>query len=234
MPEALLRAFANLGDGTIRRSLLAIALASAAVCAVLLAALVGGAVALEPGAWVESHVRWLPGWLADGVVFLFATLGSVALVWFAFVLVVQGVASFFLDRIVARVEEIDYPALPVATGTTLAQDIVSTLRFLAWLVAVNLAAMPLYLAGILVPGLTVVAFWLVNSVLFAREYAEIVLLRRRARESADRWRRRHRTRLLAAGALITLGMSVPLLNLFMPVIAAAFMTHVCHGTGHDD
>ncbi len=222
------RIAANLSDVRIRRSLVHMALASALASSVLVALVIGGAMALEPGSWVESRVAWMPGWLADGVVFVVASLGAVALVWFTFVMVVQTVASFFLDGIVSRVEETDYPHLPGAGGTTAVQDLASSLRFVGWLLLVNLAASPLYLAALLVPGLSIIVFWIVNSLLFAREYAEIVLLRRLARRDADAWRKRHRWRLLATGGIITAGMSVPLLNLVMPVIAVITMTHLCH------
>ena len=218
----------NLGDGRIRRSLVLIALASALASSVLVALIIGGAMVLEPGSWIESRVTWMPGWLADGVVFVVATLGAIALVWFTFVMVVQTVASLFLDGIVSRVEDTDYPNLPEARGTTVARDIVASLRFVGWLLLVNLAATPLYLAAVVIPGLSIIVFWIVNSLLFAREYAEIVLQRRLSRRDSDAWRKRHRWRLLATGAAITAGMSVPLLNLVMPVIAAIAMTHLCH------
>lgn len=218
----------NLRDGRIRRSLAFIALTSAIASSVLVALIIGGAMALDPGSWIEARVTWMPDWLADSVVFVVATLGAVALVWFTFVIIVQTVASLFLDGIVSRVEETDYPHLPRAKGTTVAEDIVASLRFVGWLLLVNLAATPLYLAAILIPGLSIIVFWIVNSLLFAREYAEIVLLRRLPRRDSNAWRKRHRWRLLASGAVITAGMSVPLLNLAMPVIAAIAMTHLCH------
>ena len=219
----------NLRDGRIRRSLALIAFISALASSVLVALVIGGAMALDPSSWIESRVSWMPDWLADSVVFVVATLSAIALVWFTFVIIVQTVASLFLDGIVTRVEETDYPHLPRAQGTTVAQDIVASLRFVGWLLLVNLAATPLYLAAVLVPGLSVIVFWIVNSLLFAREYAEIVLLRRLPRRESDAWRKRHRWRLLASGAVITAGMSVPLLNLAMPVIAAIAMTHLLHG-----
>ena len=222
------RIAANLGDARVCRSLVLIALVSALASSVLVALIIGGVMALEPGSWVESQVTWMPGWLADGVVFVVVTLGSVLLVWFTFVMVVQTVASLFLDGIVSRVEETDYPHLSEARGTTVAGDIVASLRFVGWLLLVNLAATPLYLVAILIPGLSVIIFWIVNSLLFAREYVEIVLLRRLLRRDSDTWRKRHRWRLLAMGAVITAGMSVPVLNLVMPVIAAIAMTHLCH------
>ena len=218
----------NLRDGRIRRSLALIALTSALASSILVALVIGGAMTLDPGAWIESRVTWMPDWLADSVVFVVATLGAIALVWFTFVIIVQTVASLFLDGIVSRVEETDYPHLPRARGTTVAGDIVASLRFVGWLLLVNLAATPLYLAAILIPGLSIIVFWIVNSLLFAREYAEIVLLRRLARRDSEAWRKRHHWRLFASGAIITAGMSVPLLNLAMPVMAAIAMTHLFH------
>ncbi len=122
--------------GRIRRSLTLIAVTSALASLVLLVLVTGGAMALDPGSWIESGVTWMP----DGVVFVVATLGAVALVWFTFVIIVQTVASLFLDGIVSRVEETDYPHLPRARGTTVAQDIVASLRLVGWLLLVNLAA----------------------------------------------------------------------------------------------
>ena len=205
-----------------------IALASAVASSVLVALVIGGAMVLEPGSLVETRVAWMPGWLADSVVFVVVTLGAVALVWFTFVMVVQTVASLFLDGIVSRVEGTDYPHLPEARGTTVVRDIVASVRFVGWLLLVNLAAAPLYLVAILIPGLSIIVFWIVNSLLFAREYAEIVLLRRLPRRDSDAWRKRHRWRLFVTGAVITAGMSIPLLNLVMPVIAAIAMTHLFH------
>ncbi len=226
------RTAVSLGDGRVRRSLVLIALASALVSSVLAALIIGATMGLEPGSWFESLVTWMPGWLADGVVFVVATLGAFALVWFTFVMVVQTVTSLFLDGIVSRVEETDYPHLPEARGTTVVRDIAASLRFVGWLLLVNLAATPVYLAAIFIPGLSIIILWTVNSVLFAREYAEIVLLRRLPRQDSDAWRKRNRWRLLATGAVITAGMSVPVLNLVMPVMAAIAMTHLCHGD-HD-
>ncbi len=224
------RVAVNLRDGRIRRSLALIALASALASSVLVALVIGGAMALDPDSWIETRITWMPEGLADGLVFVVATLGAVALVWFTFVIVVQTVASLFLEGVVSRVEETDYPHLPPARGTTVAGDVAASLRFVGWLMLVNLAATPLYLAAILVPGLSVIVFWIINSLLFAREYAEVVLLRRLPRCDSHAWRKRHRWRLLASGAVITAGMSVPLLNLIMPVVAAIAMTHLCHRT----
>ncbi len=234
MAEALWRALADLRDPAIARMLLVIAVVSAVACAILVAAIAGGVMAFDAGAELQAAAPWLPAWLTAAIVAVAATLGSLVLLWFTFAAVVHTVASFFLDSVVARVEARRYPELGAAPQATLAADIVSALRFLGWLLLVNLAATPLYVVGLLVPGLSAVAFWLVNSVLFAREYAEIVLLRRHGQAAAGAWRRRHRWRLLPAGALITLGMGVPLLNLCMPVIGAALMTHLCHGTADGD
>ena len=43
---------------------------------------------------------------------------------------------------------------------------------------------------------------------------------------AREMRRRHRTRVFVAGVVITFMLSIPFVNGFMPVIAAAFVVHV--------
>ena len=228
--DIVTRTIVNLRDGRILRSLALITLISAVASLFLVALIIGTVMALDPGSWIETQVAWMPGWLAEGLVFIGTTLSALALVWFTFVVVVHSVSSLFLDGIVSRVEETHYPRFPKARGTTVAADLVASLRFLGWLLAINLAATPLYLVALFVPGLSVIVFWIVNSLLFAREYAEVVLLRRLSRRDSHAWRKRHRWWLLASGALITAGMTVPLLNLVTPVVATIFVTHVCHRT----
>ncbi len=231
MIAALGKAFADLRDRRLRGALVAIALWSLGLYAVPMAVLFVGLDAADLGAWAEARIGWLPGGLVDAVAYILGVFVFAALFWFSFAIVAQSVAAFHLDGVVRRVEEIDYPGLPEARGATIGGDIVSTARFAAVLLAVNALALPFYIAGLVAPFVSVGAFYLVNGYLFGREYAEIVLLRRLSLAEAAAWRGENRAGLWLAGALIALGMTVPVLNLFAPVVAAAFMTHVCHGRG---
>jgi uncharacterized protein involved in cysteine biosynthesis len=144
--------------------------------------------------------------------------------WLAFAAIAQNVAAFYFERIIGAVEARRYPDLPPAQGTTIATDISAMLRFTGVLILWNIVAIPFYF----IPVVNIVVFYLLNGYLFGREYAEAVAFRRLPPAEVKAWRARHRVTLLVAGALITLAMSIPVLNLAAPVLAAAFMTHIYH------
>lgn len=225
MIGALVRAIADLRDARIRAVLAAVALWTVALFVAVLALLLVGVGSLDPGAWAAGL---LPGWLAAVIAGALAVAGFLLLLWFAFVIVAQNVAAFFLDRVVARVEEIDYPELPPAPSLGTAVGIAASIRFTALLVAVNLAAAPFYLFGLLVPVASVALFYLVNGWLVGREYADIVILRRLPPAQAAAWRKSHRRPLFVAGVAIAFAMTVPVVNLLAPVVGAAFATHLFH------
>ncbi|MBT5432513.1 MAG: EI24 domain-containing protein [Alphaproteobacteria bacterium] len=218
MFSALNKSFGDLRDKKLRKALWAIALWSLGFFVVVMIALFGGLDAANFGAW------------AEGGAIVLGAFAFIGLFWFSFVIVAQTVAAFYLDGVVARVEEIDYPGLPPAKGTTVTEDVVSTFRFTGMLLLLNTVALPFYLIGLFVPFVSIGIFYLVNGYLFGREYAEVVILRRMEADEAAAWRKENRTKLLFAGAAIAFGMTIPLLNFMGPVIAAAFMTHIFHGT----
>ena len=227
MIGALARGIADLRDARIRAALVAIVLWTVALFAAVLALLFVGVGSLNPGAWAAGL---LPGWLATVIAGVLAVAGFAMLLWFLFVFVAHNVAACFHDRVVARVEEINYPELPPAPGLGLADSVADSIRFTALLVAVNLVAAPIYLVGLLVPVVSLVLFYLVNGWLVGREYADIVILRRLSRAQAADWRKSHRRLLFVAGVVITFAMTIPVVNLLATVLGAAFATHLVHGT----
>ena len=229
MVAALVKAVRNLGDRELQGMLVRIAGWSAGVYLVVLALLFWGLDAALLGAWAERQLGWLPSWLVEAAVVLLAVFAFVALFWFTFVVVAQCVAGFYLDRVVARVEETDYPRLGAAPGAGMAREAATLLRFTAALLALNLVALPFYVLGLVIPPVSIAIFYIVNGYLLGREYAEAVLSRRLSPSQVRRWRREHAIGVWCAGAVIALGMSVPVVNFAAPVVAAAFMTHICHG-----
>jgi uncharacterized protein involved in cysteine biosynthesis len=90
---------------------------------------------------------------------------------------------------------------------------------------VNLVAMIFYLlSGPFAP----LVFWAVNGYLFGREYFELVALRRMGAVDMRRLRRRHGLRIWLAGTLMAVPLSIPVLNLLVPVVGVAAMTHLFH------
>lgn len=213
---ALLRAFADLSSPTLRRIVglgLAVALASFVVL------WLGVAVVLDHTALFD----WRPlNWLVN-------LLGAVAvamLSWLLFPAVVTIVMGFFLERIAAAVEALDYPGRGPPRRAPAAETVMTTVRLMSLAIFLNLLALPVYL---LVPGLNFFVFLGLNGYLLGREYFEVVALRRVDPTATRAARHRFAGRVFLGGAVIAGLFAVPFVNLVAPVIATAFMVHVFEG-----
>ena len=157
-----------------------------------------------------------------GVASFFLMLG---LSVFLMVPVASAFTGIFLEDIVRSVEDRHYPALPPAVGAGLADSLRDTVNFFGLLVAINVLALFLYpFAGPASPLL----FWAINGFLLGREYFTLVAMRRIGRDAARAMSRRNRATIWAAGTLMTLPLSVPLVNLIVPVLGVATFTHLFH------
>ncbi len=217
------RALAQMGDPRFRRVLaLGVAL-SVALLVGLAALLVWGASALVGPAvtlpWIGT-VTWLDD-VAGWAMVPFTLLASV----FLMVPVASAFSGMFLDRIADAVEDRHYPHLPPPRAQGWGEVAAESAGFLGLVVVVNAAALVAYL--LLAPAALLV-FWAVNGFLLGREYAQMVAMRRMPRADAVRFRRRHRGAIWATGVLMAMPLSVPVVNLLVPVLGAATFTHLFH------
>lgn len=164
-----------------------------------------------------SGVETFLGWAS-----LFLMLG---LSVFLMVPVASAFTGLFLEDVADAVEDRHYPALPPATPLSLAEGLRQSVNFLGLVIAVNLGALMLY--PFLGPGIPLV-FWAINGFLLGREYFSLVALRRLPPQEVKAMRRRNRWTLWAAGTLMAAPLSVPLLNLVVPVLGVATFTHIYH------
>jgi len=88
-------------------------------------------------------------------------------------------------------------------------------------IVLNLVLLPLYL----VPGLNLVLFYGLNGYLVARGYFEQVAVRRLTLADARAVFANNRMTLWLSGILLTFVTTVPFLNLVVPILATAWMTH---------
>jgi uncharacterized protein involved in cysteine biosynthesis len=152
-------------------------------------------------------------------------LGGLAAVVLTFVLfpgVVAAILSLFADRIIGAVEARHYPHLPPPRPQPLSEQVAIAARFLAVVVALNLAALPLYL----IPVVNALVFYGLNGYLLGREYFEMVAPRRLEKEQRRVLWRRRRLGFVLAGVAFAFLSTLPLVNLLAPVLAAAAMTHL--------
>lgn len=153
-------------------------------------------------------------------------LASASLLTIAFVFlgvpVAQMFASFFLDRIAGVVEAKHYPGGKSDAGTGFWGIVWAGLRFSAVSFLLNLLAIPVTLASF---GIGAVVMFFVNGYLAGRTFFELAALRHVLPVDARALRRRHRVRLFAGGALVSLLSMIPVVNFFVPLFGAAMMTH---------
>lgn len=218
-----LKALGQIGDPAFRRVLalgvalsLALLVAVFALVLILIQALLPDVVELPvigPFGGLEALFSW-----GAGLVMLGA---SVVLM----VPVASAFAGLFLDRVTSAVEARHYPRLPPVPQARTMDTLVETVNFLGLVIAVNLLALLAYVfAGPAAP----LVFWAVNGYLLGREYFTTVAARRLGREGARALRRRHGGQIWLAGVLMAAPLSVPLLNLVIPVIGIATFTHLFH------
>lgn len=133
--------------------------------------------------------------------------------------------GFFLDEVAEAVERRHYPDLPPARPPGWVAGLLSALRFSAVVIGANLLALILYLfSGPFAPFV----FYAVNGYLLGREYVQVVAERRMARPEAEAFRRRHGLQAWLAGLVMAVPLSIPIVNLAVPVLGVAAATHLFH------
>jgi CysZ protein len=213
---ALFKAIGQLGDPTIRRIVLWSAVLAIGVL-IILAVVVWLAVAY-------FEIASLP-WL-DRLIEFGTGLALIILCWLLFPAAVTVTIGAYLESVAGAVEASHYPGLPKPRQQNLGESVLSGFKFAAVALLLNVAALPIYLAGLFFPPLYFVVFYGLNGYLLGREYFETVALRRLDAAQTRELRRRHKRRVFAAGAIITFLLTIPFVNLIAPVIATAFMVHL--------
>ncbi len=154
-----------------------------------------------------------------------SVLFMIGLSVFLMVPVASAFTGIFLEDVADAVEDRHYPQLPPATPLTLGEGLRQSVNFLGVVIAANLGALFLY--PFLGPGIPIL-FWALNGFLLGHEYFSLVALRRLPPGEVKAMRRRNRWTLWAAGALMAAPLTVPILNLVIPVLGVATFTHLYH------
>ncbi len=135
------------------------------------------------------------------------------------------IVGFFLEEIADAVEDKHFPHLPPARRQGWGEIIVNAAEFFLTLIGANLLALIIYL--VLLP-IAWVPFLIVNGYLLGREYFELVAMRRMPLEEVKKLRQKFLGRIWFAGIVMAAPLSIPFLNLLVPVIGVAAFTHMFH------
>lgn len=189
--------------------MLGFTLAVLVVIWIALQGLIAGFVEL-PYPWLETALSVLTG------------IGAVFALGFLIAPISALFAGLFQDEIADIVEARDYPGDRPGTALPVTQSIVQTIKFTGVVVLGNLFALVL----LLVPGVNMVAFFLVNGYLLGREFFEFAAMRFMPPEEARAFRKARGGTVFLGGLVIAALLAVPILNLVTPIFATIFMMHV--------
>ena len=216
-------ALGQIGDPRFRRVLL---LGLALTIALLIGAtsglvwLIGSLTADSVSVPWMGEITWLDDVVSWGSFFLFFGLSI-----FLMMPVASAITSMFLDEVAAAVEERHYPDLPPATPASFGDAAVDTINFLGVLIGANILALILY---VMFQNSALIIFWGLNGFLLGREDVTLAAWRRVGRARAKELRRAHSGTVWLAGTLMAIPLSIPLINLLIPIIGAATFTHLFH------
>ncbi len=171
--------------------------------------------------WLQTLLPGIPswaGWLGGIVAAIALAFGMALLV----APVTAVIAGLFLDDIAEVVERTDYPRDPPGRAMPALRSLVLAIKFVGVVIAGNIVALML----LLVPGINIAAFFIVNGYLLGREFFEFAAMRVHGEDEARALRRQYAGTVFLAGLVIAAFLAVPLLNLLTPLFAAAMMVHL--------
>jgi CysZ protein len=200
-----------------KANLIGLMLACAGLAVIIVLVAIGGIT------WLTADiVNIKTGWLDTLVNWIVAAVTGIG-GWFMLPALTVLIAGMFQEQTIYRVEHAYYPDKARNEPPRFWPDMLHDIRFTLWAVFLNIMILPLYLVGI--------GFFLsiaLNSYLLGREFFESVAGHHLGKPEARKLGRNCRSVVYGGGFVITMLTLVPLVNLFVPVIAIVWMVHVYH------
>lgn len=174
--------------------------------------------------WMEQMLPGMPewaGWLGI-VAAVVAGLGLALVLALMIAPVTALVAGLFLDEVAEVVEREDYPGEPSGQPLPVVRSVVVSLKFLGIVILGNIVA----LLMLFIPGVNLIAFFVINAYLLGREFFEFAAMRYRPEAEAKALRSHYGVTVFLAGLPIAGFMAIPIVNLLTPLFAATMMVHL--------
>jgi CysZ protein len=217
--DAFLKALGQMGDPRFRRVLLI----GVGVTFALLAGITWGVQLVLPDTvslpWF-GEIGWLSSLLSG-----FILVSMIGMSMFLMVPVASLFTGLLLEQVADAVEAKHYPQLPPANKVVFSDVLIDSVKFFGLLIVVNMLAVVIYLLSTIMAP---IVFWMVNGILLGREYFQLVAMRRLGRKGANELRKKYRFTIWMTGFLMAVPLSLPLINLFIPVMGVAVFTHIFH------
>lgn len=167
-----------------------------------------------------GEITWLNDLLSWSSFFVMVLLST-----FLMIPVASAITSLFLEEVAQAVEDEHYPNLPNVPRFGVWMAIRDSVNFLGLIIIANTLALVLY---VFFPPFAPIIFWVLNGYLLGNEYFQLAAMRRVGYANAKVLRKQHRGTIWLAGTFMAIPLSVPILNLIIPILGAATFTHIYH------
>ncbi len=177
-------------------------------------------------AWILSSILGAYIGISGGEGFLLHALGSAGgmiIAWFLFPLLYPLLVSFFDDKVAMVIEREDYPQM-LPPQPPFWPNILQDALFCLKALALNLLCLPLYF----MPIVGIAIYYGVNGHLLGMQFFRMAAGRRVTEAEALMLQKKARSSIWLTGITISLCSTVPVLNLFAPLLGVASMVHLFH------
>ena len=166
----------------------------------------------------EQLIHFEDGWLNSFTSFLSGSL-SVVISWFMLPTLMPLISGIFLEMVIKNVEDEYYPDNSKREARFW-PDIIHDIKFTLYSLFLNILIIPLYFIGI---GFIIAI--LLNSYLLGREFFEAAAGYHIGKPKAKILGKKYKTKIYIGGLVFTSITLIPILNLFVPIIAVVWMVH---------
>ncbi len=177
------------------------------------------------GQWIETTLGPLTHWpltIAGWAIAIALGLGLIAGAIFLMPAVTSLVAGFFSDEIAELVERTYYPADPSGVALPLLRATIEAIKAALLTILIYLCAVPFLLFA----GIGALIFFFAAAYVLGRQYFELAAMRFHPVVEAKALRRANAGTVFVAGVLISVFVSIPIINLATPLFGMALMVHM--------
>ncbi len=189
-----------------------------AVIAVFVVVLAVVAITWVSANLIQIEIGWLDA-LVSGIISIVSGISG----WFMLPAIVVLIAGMFQEIAISRVEAQSYPQARREDKPKFWPDALHDIKFTLWALFLNILVLPFHLI--------VIGFFIsvaLNSYLTGREFFEMAAGYHLGKPHAHKLIRQNRRAVYGGGFVITMMTAVPLLNMFVPIVAVVWMVHVYH------
>lgn len=174
--------------------------------------------------FLSAYLPDMPAWIDQAGALAGWAAGLALAILLAFLIgpISAIIAGLFLDDVAEVIERESYPASRPGKALNFLKGLFLSLKFFGIVLLGNMLALLL----LFVPGVNLIAFFVINGYLLGREYFEFAALRYRSEEGAKAMRARYKGTVFATGLVIAGFLAIPIVNLLTPLFAAALMVHL--------